>query len=181
VSTLKDFGLYLWRLVRNWFFLAGAIIDALGLIAKSVTPPTRRPGVLDESWFYLTVLAVAFVIAAYRLDRDLRANLFTERDKLQRELRDRLIELKFSIESRPQEPIPINQAMVIEATAKDLGDAYVIAECAEIRTILQRSRESGLRIMEMFVADRRDFDSVRARVDYVLKHLDKIAESRRRV
>ena len=173
VKTIKDFTVYFSRLVRDGVFIAVTFVDATTFLVKSFVPSTRRPPILDESWAYLVVLAFGFVIAAYRLDRDLRARLSTERSALREELKERLIRLKFTIERRNKEPIPMDQVLGIEGLAKDLKDGYVIAGCGEIKSILQRNYESRYYVVYLFEDARKDYDSVRAKVDHALNHLEK--------
>jgi hypothetical protein len=175
MRTVWDFAGYVWRLVWNAVGLGTAFVGGVGLIVKGLVPPTRRPPILDApSWVYLIVLAFGFVIAAYRLDRDLRAKLSTERRELIRELRDRLIILKTTLERRSSERIPIDQFLIIEGLAKDLGDGQVILECGEMKNVLQPHYDRG-----SFIADlqgpTRDYDSVRTRIDFVLKRLAEVS------
>src|SRR5438034_11191701 len=103
MKTIQDFAGYVWRLVWNAVIFGAGIIDGVGLLVKALVPPTRRPPILDASWVYLMVLAFAIAISAYKLDRDLRAKLSTERRALVRELRERLIRLKTTLERRRHE------------------------------------------------------------------------------
>ncbi len=177
--TIKDFAFYLSRLVRDGILRAVTIVDVGAFLVKSLIPPTRRPAFLDESGVYLTVLAVAFVIAAYRLDRDLRAKVLlfgsTEERALRREIRERLIRLKGAIERHSQEAIPMDQALEIVGIAKELRDGYVIAECEEIKNLLEHNYDSRYLIVDLFRKARKDYDSVRARIGYVLDRIDKAA------
>jgi len=174
VYGVRDFASYLYRLVGDAIFRGAAIAGALAFLVKSLLPSPRRAAILDSPSLYLVILGIGFVVAAYRLDRSLRARVSTERAALVRELRTMLISLKFNIERRNKEPVPINQAMVIEGLARDLRDEYVIAECGEIKTILQRNYDSRYHVAYMFEDARVDYDSVRGRVDHVLKHLDEV-------
>jgi hypothetical protein len=176
MKTVWDFAGYVWRLVWNAVGLGTAFVGGVGLIVKGLVPPTRRPPILDApSWVYLMVLALGFVIAAYRLDRDLRAKISTERRVLVRELTERLVKLKVTIERRNRAPIPIDQILGIQGLAKDLGDEYVIAECEETKNILQRNYDTRDYILQMFGEAEGDYDAVRAKVDHVLKHLAEVS------
>ena len=120
---------------------------------------------------YLAVLAVGFLIAAYRLDRDLRAKLARQRSALCKELMERLIDLKFTIERRDKERIPMDQFLKIYDLAKDLGDGYVIAECEQIGSALQPNYDGGRSIASLFEDARKDYESATGRIDYILKYL----------
>src|SRR5713226_1905244 len=174
MKMIRDFAGYIWRLVWNAIVIGAGITDGVGLLVKALVPPTRRPPILDASWVYLVVLAFAFAISAYGLDRDLRAKLSTERRVLVRELRERLIRLKTAIESRSPERIPIDQFLVIEGLAKDLGDRQAILKCGEMKSVLQRHYDGGSRIAD-FQDATRDYDSVRTRIDFVRNRLEGVS------
>jgi len=123
----------------------------------------------------LVILAIGFMSAAYRIDRDLRAKLSTERSALRKDFKKKLITLRFTIERRNRgEMIPMDQVLIIKDLAKDLGDSYMIAECDEIERVLQRNYDSLGQIAYLFEQSRRDYDSVIGRIGYVLNHLEKI-------
>ncbi len=179
MGKIKDFAAYFLLLARDGLFLAIAIADAGTFLVKSLIPIARRPVILDESWVYLSLLAIAFAIAAYKRDRDLRLRISSasvEQSRLlRRELKERLIKLKFTIERRNREPIPMDQILGILGLAKELGDKDVTAECEEIKNVLERNYDSRYYISELFETSRKDYDSVRARIGYVLDRLEKPA------
>jgi hypothetical protein len=174
LGATKDFLSYLGRLVGDAIFRAVAIADAIAFLVKLFVPPAYRPLIPDESWAYLIVLVFGFVIAAYRIDQNLRSRLSTERSALCKDLRGRLIRLKFTIERRNKTPIPLDQILEIQGLAKDIGDEYVIDECGEMKDVLQRNYDSRQYLVDMFEDARRDYDSVRARVDFALDRIEKI-------
>ncbi len=69
----------------------------------------------------------------------------------------------------------MDQALEIVGIAKELRDGYVIAECEEIKNLLERNYDSRYLIVDLFRKARKDYDSVRARIGYVLDRIDKAA------
>ncbi len=176
VKTIKDFVVYFSQLVRDGIFIAVTFAEVIAFFVKSAIPLPRRPAILDESWVYLAILATGFVIAAFRLHRDLdvKASLTSrERRALRKELREKVIRLKFTIEGRKVERIPVDQALEILGLAKELGDGYLIAECEEIKGLLERNHDSQHYIENMSRNSRRDYESVIARTGYILNWLEK--------
>ncbi len=178
MRTIRDFAAYFSYLVRDGIFIAVAIAEVVAFLVKSSIPLTRRPAILDESWVYLSMLATGFVIAAFRLNRNLAVKVYLtspEQRALRKELRERVIRLKFTIEGRNQERIPLDHALEILGLAKELGDGYVIGECEEMKGILERNHNNRYLIVDMWRNARKDYESVVARTGYVLDRLEKTA------
>ncbi len=176
MSTIKALLSYLSLLIRDGIFLAVAIAEAVAFIVKSAIPLARRPAILDESWVYLAILATGFVIAAFRLHRDLevKASLTSpERRALRKELGEKVIRLKFTIGGRKVERIPVDQALEILGLAKELGNGYLIAECEEIKGLLERNHDSQHYVENMSRNSRRDYESVIAKTGFILNWLEK--------